>query len=303
MINAFRRLPRDLPGSPDIRIVGPRSSGKTTFMAALARWPNAKPDSPIQSVDPFDDETGRLIAMAQDILENGMAMAPNRHAEDANELPLYTVLVQLKPAFLTNPMLRLSRGNIRFQVSCREYSGELIKDLRGSGTSEIALSNYLDDCADASGLLLLLDGTAKEDRLYAQAFAKLQAELNWRLTGNNRDLRSYRIAVVFSKAEQAKVWIHRYNVQKFVNLNFRQTQETLQKWSRDWGCPVNYFLCSAFGMKGKPPTPNVHVETRDREGTFGVIDKPQVWRPFGLVAPIYWLHTGQDDQRLRKIEE
>lgn len=295
MINAFRRLPRDLPGSPDIRIIGPRSSGKTTLMAALARWPNAKPDSPIQSVNPFDDDSARLIDMAKDILENGLPLAPTRPDEDANNLPLYTLLIELKPAFLIG-------RNVRFQVSCREYSGEIIKDLRG-GSSGINLSNYLDDCADSSGLLLLIDGTSREDKQYSQAFARLQKELNERLIGRNKGLRSYRIAVVFSKAEQAQVWIHRYEMQKFINLKFPQTKDTLQAWSDNWGCKVNYFFCSAFGMKGSPPNPNVKVQERDSGGTYAVLAKPSLWRPFGLVAPIYWLHTGKDDQRLRRIEE
>ncbi|MGB3204168.1 MAG: hypothetical protein WBB28_04205 [Crinalium sp.] len=295
MIAAFRRPPRDLPGSPDIRIIGPRSSGKTTFMAALARWANPKLDSPILSVNPFDDDSAKLINLAHDILENGLAIAPTRFEEDANSLPLYTLLIELKSAFWIN-------GNVRFQVSCREYSGEIIKDLRG-GTSGIDLSNYLDDCADSSGLLLLIDGTSREDEKYAQAFARLQAELNERLVGRNKDLRTYRVAVVFTKAEQSQVWINRHDINEFVERKFPKTKAILQKWSNDWKCPINYFFCSAFGMKGKPPNPNVKVQARDKGGTYGVIANPKVWRPFGLVAPIYWLHTGKDDQRLRKIEE
>lgn len=305
MIRAFKKPKQDLQGSPDIRIVGPRSAGKTTFMAALARWPNANPDSPIQSVEPFDDQTSKLIGMAQDILENGLPIAGSLYADTPDQLPRYTILVQLKPTFLTHPIIRLRGGNVKFQVSCREYPGELFKDLRNDGTSKNALSTYLEDCADASGLLLLIDGTAKEDSIYSQALTKLQGELNWRLTGKNISLSSYRIAVAFSKSEQAQVWIHRHNIQRFINLRFPQTQATLQKWSRDWGCAVNYFFCSAFGMKGSYPNsnPNVRVETIDRQGTYGVIDKTQYWRPFGLVAPIYWLHTGEDDPRLRELEE
>ncbi|MBD2775236.1 hypothetical protein [Iningainema tapete] len=293
MINTFRRLPRDLSGSPDIRIVGPRSAGKTTFMASLARWPNAKPDGAIQSVNPFDDQSGKLIAMAKDILENGLSMAPTRPDEDVYNLPLYTLLIELKPAFIIG-------SNVRFQVSCREYSGEIIKDLRGE-SSGINLSNYLDDCANSSSLLLLIDGTSREDNYYSQAFARLQTELNERLVGKNKNLRDYRVAVVFSKAEQSQVWIHRHEMQKFVNRKFPLTKETLRIWVKSWGCSVNYFFCSAFGMKGSPPSPNVKVQSTDSGGTYAAIANPAVWQPFGLVAPIYWLYTGKDDRRLRTI--
>ncbi|MCL1470926.1 hypothetical protein [Argonema antarcticum] len=295
VVNLFSRRPRYLSGSPDIRIVGHRRAGKTTFMAALARWPNARRDSPIESVKPFDDRTDKLIDQAKDILENGLPLAGTFFPEDANELPLYTLLIEMKPAFRIG-------GNIKFQVSCRDYPGKLIEELRKTNITP-KLSNYLDDCADATGLLLLIDGTAREDKLYSQAFERLKEELNFRLTGQNKNLNSYRIAVAFSKAEQGSVWIHRHDMQKFMRLKFSQTETTLQKWQKEWGCPMNYFFCSAFGMIGEPLTPNFREETRDSGAICGVINYPQYWRPFGLVAPIYWLHTGKDDWRLRKMED
>ncbi|NJR73009.1 MAG: hypothetical protein HC773_03495 [Scytonema sp. CRU_2_7] len=222
-------------------------------------------------------------------------MAPTRADEDGNTLPRYTLLIERKPALF-------QKRNIRLQVSFREYAGEIIRDLCG-GSSGINMRNYLDDCAISSGLLLLIDGTSREDSLYAQAFARLQLELNERFVSRNKSLKSYRIATVFSKAEQAQVWIHRHDMKKFVNLRFPQTKETLKIWSKTWGCSVNYFFCSSFGMKGNPPSPNVKVQARDSGGTYGVIANPSVWRPFGLFAPIFWLHTGKDDRRLREIEE
>jgi hypothetical protein len=69
----------NLKGSGDIRIIGPQASGKTTYMAALAYWPNAKPSSsPIQNIEAADlgatqnlilnpcrqlDETSRFFTM------------------------------------------------------------------------------------------------------------------------------------------------------------------------------------------------------------------------------------------------
>ena len=294
----MRRV-RDLSGSPDLRIIGPQGCGKTTFMATLAYWPNARQDSPIESVKPFDDDSGKLIDMAQDILENGLPLAGTLYdVSDPNNLPLYTLLIELKPAF------RLLR-NIRFQVSCREYAGELIDDLCKKGMANPILDRYLEDCAEASGLLILIDGTAKEDQRYSQAFVNLKAELNLPFSGNeNKNRRkSYRIAVVFSKAEQAQVWNYRYKIKQFVDLKFPKTKDCIQQWCREWQCSANYFFCSAFGMINSPPTPNVKVQKREKGGTYGVIAKPKYWRPFGLVAPIYWLHTGIDESRLRKIEE
>ena len=47
-------------------------------------------------------------------------------------------------------------------------------------------------------------------------------------------------------------------------------------------------------MKGNPPRPNVRM----MQGGGAVIDRPKFWRPFGLIAPIYWLYTGKEDSKL-----
>lgn len=280
----------------DIRIVGPRRSGKTTFMAALAYWPNASPDSPVESVVPFDDETTQLVHDAQNILEGGLQLAGTRYFEDPEDSPLYTVLIDMKPGFGVK--------DNQFQVSCRDYPGEMLQELWSGNGSNPKLSTYLDDCADASALLILLDGsTHRDDKMYAQAFEQLKTELNFRLTGQGKSLNEYRIALGFAKAEQARVWIHRHDIQKFINLRFPKTRDSLQKWGKDWGCPVNHFFCSAFGMKGTPPKPNVRVEQRERGTVSAVIDRPQFWRPFGLISPLYWLHTGKDNPKLRQIKD
>ncbi len=39
-----------------LRVIGDRASGKTTYMASLARWPNADPFSPVQNVTPVNEE-------------------------------------------------------------------------------------------------------------------------------------------------------------------------------------------------------------------------------------------------------
>ncbi|MDZ8105248.1 MAG: hypothetical protein RM338_06425 [Nostoc sp. DedQUE12a] len=292
--------PLDLPGNQDIRIIGPRSSGKTAFMAALAYWPNADPDSPIQSVDPYDNASGDLIGMARDILADGRELASTDAGENADSLPIYTLLITLKPRLLNHPIPALKNKSIRIQVSCREYPGEIIKDLRNISSSNSLLDSYLDDCATASSLLLLIDGTAKQsDKDYAQALENLQKQLSDRLSLDTARLRNYRIAVVFSKCEQAEVRVYWKNINNFANLKFPAVQTVVNKWRTLWGCSTNYFFCSAFGTKGINPQPNFKIRNRDKNGIYGVIDNPKVWRPLGLVAPLYWIQTGQEDPRLK----
>ncbi|MEL4896858.1 hypothetical protein P9B04_15600, partial [Crocosphaera sp. Alani8] len=168
----------------------------------------------------------------------------------------------------------------------------------------IAIEPYLEEYAEVPGLLILLDGTFfTQDTIYAEGLASLKSELNLRLVANNKPLNNYRLAVVFTKSEQPQIWVHRRNIKRFMGLKFPRTYQVLKEWSVEWNSPINYFFCSAFGMKGDPPTPNVKVTSRENGITLGIIARKEVWRPFGLVAPIYWLYTGKDLPELREIEE
>ncbi|MBD2136047.1 hypothetical protein H6F32_00245 [Anabaena sp. FACHB-1237] len=298
MTNASN-IPLEIGGNQEFRIIGPRRCGKTALMAALARWPNARTDSPILSIEPYNDEAGELISMAQDILEDGRELAGTRF-EDIDEIKTYSLLITLKAKFLNHPLAALRDKPIRMRVSCREYSGELFTELRNMSNCSSHLSDYLDDCASASGLLILIDSTAKKsaEREYAQALDNLQRELNERLTINNGGLQNYRIAVVFTKCEQPPASGYWQNIPTFMGLNFPTVKTTFTKWGNTWGCSINYFFCSTFGTKGTPPKPNFK-KNKNEKATYGVIDKPRIWRPLGLVAPLYWLATGKEDDQLR----
>jgi hypothetical protein len=51
----------------------------------------------------------------------------------------------------------------------------------------------------------------------------------------------------------------------------------------------------------KYPEPNVNLLQKSRGGVKAVIKNPKLWRPFGLVAPIYWLCKGSRHPDLDKI--
>jgi len=285
--------PREIQGIPEFVIIGTRGCGKTVFLAALAHYPNVDRNSPVQSVDPFSDDAGKLVLLAQDILESGLSPSGTTYLDDPNYLPFYTLLIEMKPAFFHHPIDKVTGRKIQFQISCREYPGELIEDLR-SGSNKQKLEAYLDDCTSSFGLLILIDSqVSKDDDKYAKALITLQRKISFRLQESNVNLRNYRIAVVFSKCEMPPAWGYRNKIETFVNLKFSRTQRQLETWKNQWKCSVKYFFCSAFGTVGKPATANVK-ESRGQK----VIAYPQYWRPQGLVLPIYWLFTGKVDSRL-----
>ena len=50
---------------------------------------------------------------------------------------------------------------------------------------------------------------------------------------------------------------------------------------------------------GTQNQPNVKVIERGTQGTKAIIEDPNVWRPGGLVQPIYWLQTGHRHPKLK----
>ena len=59
---------KTLGGDSVVRIIGDRSSGKTTYLASLAYWPNASPDNLVQTVSPVGEDSEELVNKARDIL-------------------------------------------------------------------------------------------------------------------------------------------------------------------------------------------------------------------------------------------
>lgn len=298
------KAPNEVPVNSDIRIVGDRASGKTTFMGALSYWPNAYRDTPILSVDPFNQETSRLVQQTQDILMRRDQFSRNKFIEDPEKLPLYSLWVELKPKFTHNPIKFLKKEPISFQVSCRDHPGELMENLRSNNRNDDKLQRYLDDLAEVSNILYMIDGKSfnkDQDARHAEKLKNLESELNLRLANKEDNIMGrYRIALVFSKFEQSEILGERTNLNVFIK-KFSKTQTVLQRWREKWRCSTEIFACSSFGTMGRPPRPNFEKIDPGEKESYGVLARPDVWRPFGLVAPIYWLCTGKIDSRLRDI--
>lgn len=187
-------------------------------------------------------------------------------------------------------------------IECEDTAGEYFDNLSKSSGD----NNFFDDCALASGLLLLIDGTStsNHDQGYSNALTVLQEKLSSRLVISRIKVEEYRIAVVLSKADQPKVWNSLSKLEKIFQIYFPRTQSVLQEWNNLDGFSIEYFACSAYGMLGDSFKPNARQSNYSSDysiGWLGVIINKSGWRPFGLVAPIYWLCTGKIDPRLQEF--
>ena len=282
--------------SAEVRVIGDRGSGKTAYMASLAYWPNADASSPVQTVTPVNDEANELISKAQNILEQGLQLEQtDLNASIEND---YTLSIVLKGSFTWKaPKVSLQPQLVKLNISCKDYAGEFFSDLLHK-TGDSLLADYLEDCVRATGIMFLVDGTThRKDAEYANGIDKFLIALDRADISSNQR----RIAFVITKCEQSELWVNRHKPRELAQARFPQTFRKLQGWEQTGGGQVDYFTTSAFGMLGnKYPEPNSKRLTRDRDGTTSVIKDPKHWRPFGLVAPIYWLCTGERHKELDK---
>ncbi|HBE20773.1 MAG TPA: hypothetical protein DEG17_01040 [Cyanobacteria bacterium UBA11149] len=274
----------------NIRILGPRPSGKLTYLVALASFPHADDKtSPIISIDLLGDETQCLSQMGEHILRNGLGLAPTPPGSEG----IYRFLIKLKSRSSIIPGFRSKDTELHF--SCSFYAGELFDCLLENKNNDL-VCRYLDDLASVKQVILLIDTTSRLDQHCAEVLEVLEKELSQRITATEKQ--DYRIAIVFSKFDQPQAWIYRENIEQFTALKFPQMKSVMENWSQSWSCRTHYFACSAYGMTGNPLVPNAACINRGETGTFAVLKSPITWNPFGLVSPIYWLLTGKHDRRL-----
>ncbi|CEJ48068.1 hypothetical protein [Umezakia ovalisporum] len=278
-----------------LRVIGDRGSGKTAYMASLARWPNADVNSPVQTVIPVGESGEELISKAQNILEQGLEL----EATDLDSvLKDYTLSITLKGQFSWhNTQISANSQLVNLNISCKDYSGEFFTDLLYQAGNP-RLEEYLEDCSLATGVMFLIDGNSRgKDFEYANGLDKFFTSLD------RRDIEqgTRRIALVLTKCEQSELWVNRHKPAFLAAARFPQVHRKLQAWQQLGSGKVDYFTASAFGMLGnRYPEPNVQVLRRGRDGVTAIIKDPKRWRPFGLVAPIYWLCTGDRHKELDK---
>jgi hypothetical protein len=285
-MNLFKYLrvnPSTLPGG-GIRIIGDVASGKTTYLAALANCYMTKDyaQGRVLSVDAFGEGADVLKDHGENRLRQGMPIPRS----DRNEIS--TFHIKLKPSYCLDPLPAILKKQIVLKVAVTSNIGETFELLYRQENIEAIIR----DCASVSGLMLIVDGLSKDDERYAKVFNTL-----WKGLSNSKKRSkavSSRIAVVFTKSEQDNVSIYQDNPMEFCRLKFPKTLIELNNWQKTWRCPMKFFLCSSFGFLGNTGEPNCILA-----GRVFTISRFNAWKPVGLLAPIYWLHTGKDDRNLR----
>ena len=282
-----------VPNSPQlevyqghISIIGPRPSGKITYLATLAYLKNLLKTNSSYSIEYFTEGVESLANKAKYILAQGNILdAPNMGIEETH----FGFQIQIN-----NNLSKFNQNQVEISCCLNMYPGEFLTGL--SLPEHIRVNQYndwLNSCieqlTETKYLALIVDATAINDIEIAQSLTVLERELNLRI--NQDDKRQYRIAVMFSHFDLPQVYPYKNHLNLFVDMKFPHTKLALQIWSNNWTCAVAYFAYSAFGMISNSSEANC-------KGRYAGLKNPEIWKPFGLIAPIYWLLTGKYDKNL-----
>jgi hypothetical protein len=246
----------------------------------------------LHSIECLDDGAYWLYQLAEGVLAQGEMLSP-RGIRTVEEYFSFKIK-------LNNNLSKLNQNQVEISCCLNMYPGEF---LTGLSLPERLLTrnqynDWLNSCieqlTETKYLALIIDATAINDIEIAQSLTVLERELNLRI--NQDDKRQYRIAVMFSHFDLPQVYPYKNHLNLFVDMKFPHTKLALQIWSSNWTCAVAYFAYSAFGMISNSSEANC-------KGRYAGLKNPEIWKPFGLIAPIYWLLTGKYDKNLLDLTD
>lgn len=270
----------------EIRIIGARQTGKTTYLATLAACPH-KEYFPGLEITPIGDDSKRLVEMAWDIIAKYQSLPPTRRGSP----PEYELEIKFTSA--SKPITLLAK----------DYAGELFEELvfeQKDWSKDVR--EYVNDLLTAQGwMIVLTDWQQEQDtKIYQPAIKNLLSELN-KYEAYNKDKAKKRIAVVMTKCERGEIWAGRFEPgEDLFKVRLPKTYEEMMK-PKVYPQRVKFFACSSFGVLGdKNPRPNRYVPKDGSSIDHAYLRDNAAWQPYGLFAPIYWLNTGNflSDNRL-----
>lgn len=282
--------------SCDIRIMGDRASGKTTYLAALAKWPNPRKHSPVEAIIVPNNKSGdRLKHLADNLIGRGSDVQPTPFESDILAIDDYGLEIIIKKEFSSQ---LFSKSSVKLELNFKDYSGEFFRKLLKDPNSPVVYDYINRDIKrTANGILLLVDGNAYwQDSLYQQYLEKLMIKLD---KGDQK-----RMAVVITKCEMGSLRLNRHKPKWLVQRLFPELYQRVQIGEQFGVWEANYFACSVFGTTGELfKSENTNITKKDQDGVAAVLLDPSQWRPFGLVYPIYWLCTGRKNKTFEKLDK
>ena len=293
----------DLPNKKNIYIIGPRSSGKTTFLGALLSITKYSQNINHRKVNvDTKGKTSELESQVRKSWETKKPLEPTNFPKDS--LQNYEFLITINPQYKPTEI----------ELKAKDYGGEFFQGLLRTDLSATIKLHTLDCLMNANGLIVLLpdfclqdDGNQSTlveniDSFYRSVFHKLLSEFpknddifsSEELTKIENNLKEIRIAFVMSKCERGELWTRRWEPERdLFQVHLKNTRDFLRNNLSLKKNKIAFFALSSFGVFSKnDPRPNrLNIGRNLQDGA--IIDNGELWRPFGLVNPLYWIATGK----------
>ncbi|MGB3639365.1 MAG: hypothetical protein WBA39_17585 [Rivularia sp. (in: cyanobacteria)] len=266
----------------NIRVIGPRGSGKTTYLAALAYQP-AKAVGKTKNLDiqAINDDTRRLAEKAENIILEGGSLEPTGVlVRTIDDVPIYAFNIEIKQAF---------KGQEKITLAIRDYPGEIFDELEQDKINNIQ-AEFIDECLakDVAGCLIMLTEWKKgTDKFYSRVLQRFTEEMD-----RKERINDLRLAVVMSKCERGELWPGRIDPEiDLFDVHLPKTKAVLKKNIPSEN--LRFYAISTFGVLGRNnPRPN-RIEEWGTDGRNSVLREANRWQPYGLISPLYWLSTGK----------
>ncbi len=268
----------------NIRVIGPRSSGKTTYLAALAYQPEQTKRggrAKNYTIQALNDETRELAAKAENIIVEGDSLEPTGlQYRTIDELPFYSFNIDV------NFILGKREG---INLAIRDYPGEIFDELE-LGLANSLYQEFIDECLmkDVVGCLILLTEWKKgTDKSYSRVLERFTELMDSHDRAND-----LRLAVAMSKCERGELWPGRLDPEvDLFDVHLPKTKATLR--AKIPAKNLRFYAISTFGvLRRNDPRPN-RVDEMGTDGRNSVLREARRWKPYGMIAPLYWLSTGK----------
>lgn len=279
-----------------IVVMGPRASGKTTYLAGLTVLISKKKDF-------FLDK-----AKVDATIEAGIAAGVESTA--AQELKKRAKNITFsKTSFLATNKNDIQKyrfdGKIDYAGHSHKFALDAV-DVPGEGLESIEVQgtwtrNYLEEQISQKErpivfLLLLGDWEPHHSDSNLCDILDVFRQI-MRDKANLDDAKKFRFAVVMNKCERGELWTRRLDPEKDIfRTYFKESRLCLHSIFNDFEIPLEnlgFFAMSTFGVLGESNfRPNRDDTNRDGQYV-SVLRDVNSWHPYGMLSPIYWLITGR----------
>ena len=277
----------------NICVIGPRASGKTTYLAALAYKMRTSRNSQKFNIQPLGDDSREIADKAENIICQGASFEPNKIGgmiKTVDDLPLYSFKIESQNSWFKKPE--------SFYLNVRDYPGEIFEKIADRNQSDSVCEEFIDECLrkDIVGCLILMTAWDQAaDTFYSQVMSRFIE-----LMDSHDRTNDLRLAVAMSKCERGELWPGRLDPETdLFRLHLPRTRNTL----RDGRIPpqnLRFYAISTFGvLRRTDPRPN-RIDEQGKLGKASVLREAPRWQPYNIIEPLYWL--GQTTKLQGKVK-